>query len=72
MHGVRFNNQQLRLSWHKPPVPLTSCDLEEAEPEEEEVRSSLIVHFPCLSQRSTERSCFLVVDGELTLLFDLA
>lgn len=36
LHGVRFNQQTLRLSWHKPITPLSAADPDEAEPEEEE------------------------------------
>lgn len=43
VHGVRFNNQLLRLSWHKPSVPLTHSDPEEAEPEEEEYQEDSLV-----------------------------
>uniref|UniRef100_A0A6Q2X6P2 RNA binding motif protein 26 n=1 Tax=Esox lucius TaxID=8010 RepID=A0A6Q2X6P2_ESOLU len=38
VHGVRLNNSDLRLSWHKPPVSLTSQDPDDQEPDEEEVR----------------------------------
>lgn len=37
VHGVKLNNQDLRLSWYKPAVPLSTTDTDEAEPEEEEV-----------------------------------
>ncbi|AWP01291.1 putative RNA-binding protein 26-like [Scophthalmus maximus] len=36
IHGVRFNNQTLRLSWHKPVMALSAADADEAEPEEDE------------------------------------
>uniref|UniRef100_A0A3Q0QN51 RNA binding motif protein 26 n=1 Tax=Amphilophus citrinellus TaxID=61819 RepID=A0A3Q0QN51_AMPCI len=37
LHGVKFNNQTLRLAWHKPITTLTTADADEAEPEEDEV-----------------------------------
>lgn len=36
VHGVRLNNQTLRLAWHKPAVNLRNMDTEEAEPDEDE------------------------------------
>ncbi|CAN9507217.1 unnamed protein product [Ophioblennius macclurei] len=36
LHGVRFNNQTLRLAWHKPVTALSTADADEAEPEEDE------------------------------------
>lgn len=36
LHGVRLNNQTLRLAWHKPAMNLSHVDAEDAEPEEEE------------------------------------
>lgn len=36
VHGVRLNNQILRLSWHKPAANLSNVDTEEAEPDEDE------------------------------------
>ncbi|XP_069553914.1 RNA-binding protein 26 [Brachyistius frenatus] len=36
LHGVRFNNQSLRLAWHKPVTTLSAADADEAEPEEDE------------------------------------
>ncbi|KAL0190332.1 hypothetical protein M9458_013030, partial [Cirrhinus mrigala] len=36
IHGVRFNNQELRLAWHKPPASLNTTDPDEVEPEDEE------------------------------------
>lgn len=36
LHGVRFNNQTLRLAWHKPATALSAADADQAEPEEEE------------------------------------
>lgn len=36
LHGMRLNNQSLRLAWHKPVMNLNSNDAEEAEPEEDE------------------------------------
>lgn len=40
IHGIRLNNQELRLAWHKPTASLNTTDLDEAEPEDEEVRPS--------------------------------
>uniref|UniRef100_A0A3Q1GNA2 RNA binding motif protein 26 n=1 Tax=Acanthochromis polyacanthus TaxID=80966 RepID=A0A3Q1GNA2_9TELE len=37
LHGARFNNQTLRLAWHKPATALSAADADEAEPEEDEV-----------------------------------
>uniref|UniRef100_A0A3Q1JYT4 Uncharacterized protein n=1 Tax=Anabas testudineus TaxID=64144 RepID=A0A3Q1JYT4_ANATE len=37
IHGVRFNNKTLLLAWHKPVATLNTADVDEAEPEEEEV-----------------------------------
>lgn len=34
---MKFNNQTLRLAWHKPITALTTADADEAEPEEDEV-----------------------------------
>lgn len=36
LHGVRFNNQTLRLAWHKAVTALSIADADEAETEEEE------------------------------------
>ncbi|GLD55986.1 RNA-binding protein 26 [Lates japonicus] len=36
LHGTRFNNQTLRLAWHKPVTTLSTADADEAEPEEDE------------------------------------
>lgn len=36
LHGVRLNNQSLRLAWHKPVTALSTADADEAEPEEDE------------------------------------
>ncbi|XP_047219461.1 RNA-binding protein 26 [Girardinichthys multiradiatus] len=36
LHGVRFNNQTLRLAWHKPATTLSTVDAEEKEPVEDE------------------------------------
>lgn len=45
LHGVRFNNQMLRLAWHKA-VTLSPVDADEAEQEEDEVcgHLSLCLH----------------------------
>lgn len=36
IHGVRFNNQTLRLAWHKAVTTLSTVDADEAEPDEDE------------------------------------
>uniref|UniRef100_A0A8C2IGE2 RNA-binding protein 26 n=1 Tax=Cyprinus carpio TaxID=7962 RepID=A0A8C2IGE2_CYPCA len=36
VHGVRFNNQELRLAWHKSTTSLNTTDPDEVEPEDEE------------------------------------
>ncbi|XP_041842836.1 RNA-binding protein 26 isoform X2 [Melanotaenia boesemani] len=36
LHGVRFNNQTLRLAWHKPATTHNTADADEEEPQEEE------------------------------------
>uniref|UniRef100_A0A671NXV0 RNA-binding protein 26-like n=1 Tax=Sinocyclocheilus anshuiensis TaxID=1608454 RepID=A0A671NXV0_9TELE len=36
IHGVRLNNQELRLAWHKPTASLNTTDPDEVEPEDEE------------------------------------
>lgn len=36
LHGVRFNNQTLRLAWHKPATTLSTTDAEEKEAAEDE------------------------------------
>lgn len=36
VHGVRLNNETLRLAWHKPAVSLSNVDTEEAEQDEDE------------------------------------
>lgn len=46
LHGVKFNNQTLRLAWHKPVTALTTADADEAEPEEDEVCGCFS---PCIS-----------------------
>ncbi|XP_051562689.1 RNA-binding protein 26-like isoform X2 [Myxocyprinus asiaticus] len=43
IHGVRLNNQQLRLAWHKPMLSLNSTDPDEAEPEDEEFAEDSLV-----------------------------
>lgn len=40
IHGVRLNNQELRLAWHKPASSLNTTDRDEAEAEDEEVYTS--------------------------------
>lgn len=45
IHGVRFNNQELRLAWHKPAASLNTADPDEVEPEDEEVGLSFTVDF---------------------------
>uniref|UniRef100_UPI0037E87AE6 RNA-binding protein 26 isoform X2 n=1 Tax=Semicossyphus pulcher TaxID=241346 RepID=UPI0037E87AE6 len=36
LHGVRFNNQTLRLAWHKAVTTLSAADADDAEPDEDE------------------------------------
>lgn len=36
LHGLKLNNQSLRLAWHKPVTTLSTADADEAEPEEDE------------------------------------
>nr|XP_019935780.1 PREDICTED: RNA-binding protein 26 isoform X2 [Paralichthys olivaceus] len=36
LHGVRFNNQTLRLAWHKPAMTLSTAGVDGAEQEEDE------------------------------------
>nr|XP_057945631.1 RNA-binding protein 26 isoform X2 [Doryrhamphus excisus] len=36
LHGLKLNNQNLHLAWHKPAITLNSSDANEAEPDEEE------------------------------------
>ncbi|XP_059427695.1 RNA-binding protein 26 isoform X1 [Carassius carassius] len=36
VHGVRLNNQELRLAWHKPTASLNTADPDEVDPEDEE------------------------------------
>ncbi|XP_036425660.1 RNA-binding protein 26 isoform X1 [Colossoma macropomum] len=43
VHGMRLNNQELRLSWHKPTASLSTADTEEVEPEEEEFQEDSLV-----------------------------
>ncbi|KAI5614572.1 RNA-binding protein 26, partial [Silurus asotus] len=43
VHGVRLNNQELRLSWYKPAVPLSVTDPDEAEAEEDEFQEDTLV-----------------------------
>ncbi len=40
IHSVRFNNQELRLAWHKPTASFNTTDPDAVEPEDEEVRPS--------------------------------
>uniref|UniRef100_A0A9J8D0V1 RNA binding motif protein 26 n=1 Tax=Cyprinus carpio carpio TaxID=630221 RepID=A0A9J8D0V1_CYPCA len=40
VHGVRLNNQELRLAWHKPTASLNTTNPDEVEPEDEEVHPS--------------------------------
>ncbi|XP_035249321.1 RNA-binding protein 26 isoform X1 [Anguilla anguilla] len=43
VHGMKLNNQELKLAWHKPAVPLSTADPDEAEPEEEEFPEQSLV-----------------------------
>ncbi|TSK42112.1 Neurobeachin-like protein 1 [Bagarius yarrelli] len=43
VHGVKLNNQDLRLSWYKPAVSLNTADADEAEPEEDEFQEDSLV-----------------------------
>ncbi|XP_030637079.1 RNA-binding protein 26 isoform X2 [Chanos chanos] len=43
IHGVRLNNQELRLAWHKPAASLNTTDPEEVEPEEEEFQEDSLI-----------------------------
>ncbi|XP_051986879.1 RNA-binding protein 26-like [Xyrauchen texanus] len=43
IHGVRLNNQLLRLAWHKPVLSLNSTDQDEAEREDEEFAEDSMV-----------------------------
>ncbi|XP_051567320.1 RNA-binding protein 26 isoform X2 [Myxocyprinus asiaticus] len=43
IHGVRLNNQELRLAWHKPTLSLNTTDPDEAEPEDEEFAEDSLV-----------------------------
>ncbi|KAM6943433.1 RNA-binding protein 26 [Xenentodon cancila] len=36
LHGMRLNNQTLRLAWHKPAQTLTTVEADEEEPQEDE------------------------------------
>lgn len=46
IHGVRLNNQILRLAWHKAVMNLSATEADEAEPEDDEVcrQFSLCIH----------------------------
>lgn len=43
IHGVRLNNQELRLAWHKPASSLNTTDRDEAEAEDEEFPEDSLV-----------------------------
>uniref|UniRef100_A0A8C2GTH1 RNA binding motif protein 26 n=1 Tax=Cyprinus carpio TaxID=7962 RepID=A0A8C2GTH1_CYPCA len=43
VHGVRFNNQELRLAWHKSTASLNTTDPDEVEPEDEEFPEGSLV-----------------------------
>lgn len=43
IHGVRLNNQELRLAWHKPAASLNTTDPDEVEPEDEEFPEDSLV-----------------------------
>uniref|UniRef100_A0A8C2IE35 RNA binding motif protein 26 n=1 Tax=Cyprinus carpio TaxID=7962 RepID=A0A8C2IE35_CYPCA len=43
VHGVRFNNQELRLAWHKSTTSLNTTDPDEVEPEDEEFPEGSLV-----------------------------
>uniref|UniRef100_A0A8C1IY67 RNA binding motif protein 26 n=1 Tax=Cyprinus carpio TaxID=7962 RepID=A0A8C1IY67_CYPCA len=43
VHGVRLNNQELRLAWHKPTASLNTTNPDEVEPEDEEFPEDFLV-----------------------------
>uniref|UniRef100_A0AAY4DS12 RNA-binding protein 26 n=1 Tax=Denticeps clupeoides TaxID=299321 RepID=A0AAY4DS12_9TELE len=43
LRGLHLNNQDLRLAWHKPAIPLSLPDTDEVEPEEEEYQEESLV-----------------------------
>ncbi|KAJ8362392.1 hypothetical protein AAFF_G00376000 [Aldrovandia affinis] len=43
VHGLKLNNQDLKLAWHKPPVSLNPADTDEPEAEEEEFPEQSLV-----------------------------
>lgn len=43
IYGVRFNNQELRLAWHKPAASLNTTDPDEVEHEDEEFPEDSLV-----------------------------
>ncbi|KAG7466987.1 hypothetical protein MATL_G00148460 [Megalops atlanticus] len=43
VHGVKLNNQELKLAWHKPSAPLSAADPDEAEPEDDEFQEQSLV-----------------------------
>ncbi|KAL1021647.1 hypothetical protein UPYG_G00016110 [Umbra pygmaea] len=43
VHGVRLNNSELRLSWHKPPISLSSQDPDDQEPDDDEFQEESLV-----------------------------
>ncbi|XP_015219110.2 RNA-binding protein 26 isoform X3 [Lepisosteus oculatus] len=43
IHGAKFNNQDLKLAWHKPAAVLTTAEPEEVEPDEEEFQEESLV-----------------------------
>uniref|UniRef100_A0A8B9RFC8 RNA binding motif protein 26 n=1 Tax=Astyanax mexicanus TaxID=7994 RepID=A0A8B9RFC8_ASTMX len=43
VHGLKLNNHELHLAWHKPTISHSVADTEEAEPEEEEFKEDSLV-----------------------------
>ncbi|XP_065149862.1 RNA-binding protein 26 [Paramisgurnus dabryanus] len=43
VHGIRINNQELRLAWHKPAASLNTTDPDENEPDDEEFPEDSLV-----------------------------
>ncbi|KAK6325875.1 hypothetical protein J4Q44_G00052170 [Coregonus suidteri] len=43
VHGVRLNSSELRLSWHKPAVSLTSQEPDEQEPDHDEFQEESLI-----------------------------
>ncbi|XP_061671093.1 RNA-binding protein 26 isoform X2 [Syngnathoides biaculeatus] len=54
LHGIKFNNRNLHLAWHKPAMTLNAADANEAEPEEDEFPEESLSDDPLLQDDDEE------------------